>query len=122
MQTKKNLQWKYKAKEFAFQLPDIDGYLLFKNDTVTYDPNCMENFEKLFSAYIDHHSNDFPFKKEIVIINIKRKLDYLQNIVDMHRKSGVIYTEGDKCIIEEHLGTPENGYTYKIILENMILN
>ena len=111
------MTWTYEESEYQFKLPIIVGNMLSLNKTLTYDATCLEIFETSFDDYIHHHpkGHSFPFKKEVVIKNMKGVLDYLQNVSNM--KSS-IYEE--TFMSEGHLGNPQKGYVYKIVLYRSI--
>ena len=79
------MTWTYEESEYQFKLPIIVGNLHSLNDTLTYDASCLENFETSSDDYIHHHPKrySFPFKKEVVVQNMKGVLDYLQNLSNM---------------------------------------
>ena len=67
------MTWTYEESEYQFKLPTIVGNLHSLNETLTYDATCLEIFETSFDDYIHHF---FPFKKEVVVKNMKGVLDY----------------------------------------------
>ncbi len=109
-------KWEKEMKAFLFNLPTIEGKLFFENNTIVYDPACLEIFEVDFDDYIANHpmGNSFSFKKEIIMKNMKETLESLQNQARLNH----LYNEKH----EKHywtkgsLGTPERGYTYKVFL------
>ncbi len=108
------MTWTYEESEYQFKLPTIVGNLHSLNETLTYDATCLEIFETSFDDYIHHHPKgySFPFKKEVVIQNMKGVLDYLQNVSNM--KSSI---NEETFMSEGRLGNPQKGYVYKIVLE-----
>ena len=100
------MTWTYEESDFQFKLPTIVGNL--------HDATCLENFETSFDDYIHHHPEgySFPFKKEVVIKNMKGVLDYLHNLSNM--------TSEKTFMSEGHLGNHQRGYVYKVVLYRSI--
>ncbi len=104
----------YEESEYQFKLPTIVGNLHSLNNSLTYDTACLEMFEKSFDDYIYHHPKGdlFPFKKEVVVKNMKNVLDYLKETSNMK-----LSNNEETFMLEGHLVNPQKGYVYKVVLQ-----
>lgn len=107
------MTWSFEESEYQFILPTLIGNLYILNETLSYDDTCLGIFETSFDDYIHHHpkGDSFPFKKEIILQNMKSMLEFLQFQANM--KSS---TNEKMFMTEGHLGKPEKGYAWKIVL------
>jgi len=104
-----DLKWEVEAKKYPFNLPIIEGKLHFENGIIVYDPRCLETFETSFDFYIANHpiGNSFPFKKELIMKNMKGILECLQNQAHLDMLNMQKYQK--EYMMKGYVGTPERG-------------